>query len=238
MVQFIPKAKIISRNIDASVPQQLSTSTQETYVQGIKPNVIGIVSTIVYLLIFMYAYATAAKTGKITLNLKDHYGITLSEAMEHSERIGTTILIVIYSGLHIGLMIEKGFLFGNNPGKISIVATNFALLLGMLLLFLIPVSKKNKVQAGIHFLVAGFIIIFIVYSSFMITELYRSELEENEFTESMLGLSLVSLISAILIIGIIVCKFLFGGNYRKLYEILFTIVGILEIILILAFGVL
>ena len=55
----------------------------------------GIILVIVYYLTFTYTYFTSWNRGKLTWTNKDKYGITLSESLKYSEKIGATIFFVL-----------------------------------------------------------------------------------------------------------------------------------------------
>lgn len=233
-MKFIPRSYLISKNQNKYQRNIIESQSENFY--NINVSYTGISAVFFYILCFLYIYYTAHKTGKITLNLKDNYGITLSEALEHSEKIGATVLMVTFSALYIGLLSNKGFLIGNDYLRLSIIGANFVLLLGFLLLFLIPPSRNSYKQALLHFILAGIVIIFTIYSNFMISEIYRNEYQENEYTNTLLGLASVSSIFGILVIMIVIFSF-FVKLKKRIYEILFSIIGISEIIIIILFGI-
>lgn len=226
MVVFTPKIPITT-----SIPQgmlrnlQQSQQPQEKLELYTDISTVGILTALAYILAFSWMYVTAYSSGNL---LNGVNGFTLSEAFQFSNRIGATVLIILYSGLYIGLMVDKGFLMNNtNKLKTSVVATGFCILLGMLLLFLIPPSKKDNKR---HVAVAIVVLLCTIYNSLVITGIYNDEFNSNEMIDSLTGLTSVIGISVLLTITCAI-----GLLYFKKNAYLSGIIGISEIIIIISF---
>lgn len=234
-MSFSPKIPILKSLESTDQKGQLRTLTSDEIKQELTMSPIGIAAATVNIIMYIWGYYTSYKKGKLTFKSGDNYGITLSEAVQHSDQIGVTLLLMIFLGLYIGLMVDKGFLMVDSTLKNSVVAVNLAITTGILLLFLIPPSKNSRVQNGIHVMIAGMIIFSSIYSSFMISELYRSEYEDNIFTDSLLGLASTTLILGIISVIIIVIKFFLVPKKGHANYLLNTGLGIAEILMLLAY---
>lgn len=170
------QAQLPSRAL-AQLPSLALTPTEETIPTDL--SVVGVILVVVYFLMFIYIYGSARQKGYLTMSLTDNYGMTTSEAFQYSEKIGSTILIVTMIGLMIGMLIEKGFVTGSSILKTSLISVSFVILLSFLLLFLIPLGKRHKTRTNIHIVLAGILIFFMIYSTYVFSILYQ-EVYESE----------------------------------------------------------
>lgn len=207
-------------------------------------SIVGIFTVIVYFLLFFNIYSSAAYEGKLGFSLKSRHGFTLSEAFKYGHKKTTTVLCVLFTGLYIGLMLDKGFATSlstnaNDPTNlfiIGLIVLGFCLLLGFLFLFLIPPpGRKNTSQSMKHFLLAIFILAFIILSSALISLLYRSEFKNNEVITAMNALSYTIMALGVFVVVPGVASVFVKTNYAK--QFLWRILATSELSIMILFGV-
>lgn len=200
---------------------------------------LGIGTTISYFLFFFYIYGSALYKDKISiLNPTTKKNFTVSETFENTERIGSTIFLLLLGSLYFTLLVEQGFATRNSSNlEISVVFTNFVFIAVMLLLFLVG-PTGSMVKMGGHALLTIVIMVFCVYNSYMIPiiykEIYSSELLDN--MEYMSYTMIALMFSIIIIYSILTAIRYYKPNYTKTILTLITTISVIEIIFLSIFG--
>jgi len=130
---------------------------------------IGCSTAVVYLLLYLYIYYTAyivMRDEKISRNLIT----TASESFQYCEKIGTTVLIILFLGLLQGLFSKQNF-YKNDNRRISIIAVNYVIVMCWILFFFIW-PDKNKEYNKPHFILAFIVLILVIYNAVVITDIY------------------------------------------------------------------
>lgn len=242
-LNIVPKTQGIQNNISNQFKRK------EKGQEFPEVSIVGIFTLLAFYGMFTSVYASAAYDGKMGISLYTDgeiakHGFTLSEAFKYGNRKLTTILCVLFTGLYIGLMIDKGFLSNISTGtedshntfKTGIVVLSFCLLLGFLFLFLVPPPTENNIyQSSIHFVLAIFILLFIIISSVLITYIYNNEYKDNEIIKALSGLTYTILAITILIIAFgIFAMFIKNGVVK---QILWRILASGELIIMILYSV-
>jgi hypothetical protein len=232
---------LMKPDIRFSINSGLFTNTPDILIDSVKSSndakIIGSLAVIFYFMSFLWIYGSSWFNYDITLTLKDSKGFTLSEAFDHSEKIGSTTLLVIMTSLLIGLLIEQGFIEGSQSVayselRYSLVIITFVILASFLLLFWVPISKKNIIQMSSHGFVAFLILFFALFSSYVYYTSYK------EFIESDLVSSIEYLTYSICILILIIVISLFVGFSNPKWEkITSSFIAGAEIIYIIVYGV-
>lgn len=207
-------------------------SVEETKVLYPDVSVVGIFTVLVFYALFINIYASAAYRGKLG-------SFTLSEAFKYGHRKTTTMLCVLFTGLYIGLMIDKGFFASSESShdisKVSTIAIGFCLLLGFLFLFLMPPPHENNMyQSIVHFVLSILILIFIITSSVITTNLYSLEYKDNEVINTMTGITYGILVISLIVIVLGVTSVFVKESIKRL---LWKFLAAGEMIIILLYSV-
>jgi hypothetical protein len=197
MPQFNLKVPIINyKNKDLNKQSQLYQGIFPTETRVLESNDIskgvGSFVTILYFIFIIYIYtaATLNKEKGISWKPTIDKNFTLSEALEHSNRIGSTTILLILSAVFFAFLIEQGFVDkGSSRLEISVVASNFVLMLAMLILLIIS-PIKPMVKMGTHVLLTIIIMLFCIYNSYVISAIY-DEVVESSITDVLRILSYV-----------------------------------------------
>lgn len=195
------KKKINLSNLYQIDHKQITTITSNE-----NAKIVGSFAIIFYLLAFFWIYGSSWFKNEITLSLKDKKGFTMSEAFEHSEKVGATTFLVLMSAFITGLEIEQGFIENSKSVaysdlRYSLVMISFILLASFLLLFWIPISKTNTTQMSFHGLVSIFILFFGVFSSYVFYTSYKEFLKDEPIVDTIeyLTYTLIGLVFVIII---------------------------------------
>ncbi len=247
---FTPRLNIVHGGVQNQLMKQNQFKTKEKGQEFPEVSAVGILTFISFYAMFINVYASAAHNGKMGFLLRNTngslnmHGFTLSEAFKYGNRKITTVLCVLFTGLYIGLMIDKGFLSNVSTGtedsfnsvKTGIIVLSFCLLLGFLFLFLIPPPTENNVyQSSIHFVLAIFILLFIIISSLLITYIYNNEYKDNEIIKVLSGLTYSILAITILIVIIGISAMFVGRDFVK--QVLWRILASGELIIMILYSV-
>lgn len=200
---------------------------------------VGIMASLAYYFFIFYMYGSSLYKNNINIkNPTYQKNFTMSEAFEGSERIGTTISIILMGSLFFTLLVEQGFATrSSSDTEISVIVTNFILLFSMLLLMVVG-PTGSSVKIGFHVFLANLIIIFCVYNSFMIPTIY-SEVYEDPMIDiiQIIGYVLTGLAFLILVFYTLLSWFRGKSNFSiQLVTTFITGISVLEIMFSLLFG--
>ncbi len=160
--------------------QEVSTSTQTLG--------IGITTVIFYFITIFYIYSSGAiNKQKIPLNnvmnetisaFKNRsifYLNTFSGSCQNTEKIGTTVLLVIFLALLQGLFSSQN-ISGSDMKRATIVAFNYVIVLCWLLFLYIFPDKNTSTQ---HLILAIFVLVSLIINCFLIANLYNDYFDEK-----------------------------------------------------------
>lgn len=205
---------------------------------------IGSLVTVLYFIFFIYIYTAASmnKTKGISWSPTIKQNFTLSEALEHSNKIGSTTILLLLSASFFAFLVEQGFVDrGSSSFEKSVVGSNFVILLSILLLLIIgPIKPMEKM--GAHVILTIIIMLFCIYNSYVISAIY-DEIVEGTVTDSLRILSyvMIGLAGFILLfyIGLKYSEYSSFGNQKSInMQIACTsVIAVTELIFIVIFGV-
>ncbi len=129
-------------------------------------SIVAIMTSLILVISIMYMYWTSRKNLNFFIK-KNSASYTFSEALEHSEKIGSIILIVLFLAFLQTLYTIQNF-NGTDLERSSIIAVNYVVILGLLLLFYISPDRHIG-----HGTIAAILSTVIVYSTSMTNVLYH-----------------------------------------------------------------
>jgi hypothetical protein len=173
---------------------------------------IGIATIIFYFLMIFYIYISGAinqngiKTFSDFLDkIKDFRPSklnTLSSSFEFSEKIGTTICLIVFLALLQGIFSFQN-IYSNDFKRAPIIAFNYVIILCWLLfMFIFPSKIVNSTikTSSIHFFLAFCVLTAIIINCFLVSNLY-SEYFELKDLEPLNGIG-YALVGLVLFAGI------------------------------------
>ncbi len=185
--------------------------------------IIAIMSSVALVLSVLYMYYTSRSKLQFTLkNGSNSY--TFSEAAEHSEKIGSIIFIILFLALLQCLFTIQNF-NRYNFERASLVAVNYIVVLGLVLLFYI---RSNKYLG--HGFVAVILTITIVYTSSMVNVLYhRFYTDDSLQSLNIISYIILAFFCFLIVVFILFAVSRFSGRY---YVIVHHILAISELSLL------
>lgn len=206
---------------------------------------VGTTTVIFYLLMLLYIYITGALSD--TGNIKsDFLGIllnsikngkflklnTLSISLQHSERIGTTILLVCFLATLQTLFASQNMYIGDDKRSL-IVAFNYIIVLCWLLFLYIFPSKtigKKETTSTAHAFLVFCIMLSIIINSFLIIDLYSVYYDAK-------SLESLKIITYIIVFFCILCGLvmLFTNIFTNFMESI--MIAYFELICLILFGI-
>lgn len=174
---------------------------------------IGIATIIFYILTFAYIYITAINNQKKSpdLKFKPMFGLnTLSTSFEYSEKVGTTILLMIFLALIQGLFSSQN-IYSDDLKRAPIIAFNYVIVLCWLLfMFVFPHKSGDKEKVSLtHFFLAFCVLGSLIINCFLIVNSYSEYYNENDLTP-LIGIN-YSLVAVALIAGLtMICNGFIG----------------------------
>lgn len=153
---------------------------------------LGISTVIMYLITFIYIYASATYSGHLKwTNITLKRSFTLSEGLQYSEKIGTTILIITTLAMLQGYFASLNFYSVKDPGIlskcISVEVVTYLALMSWLLLFF--VSRDNTYAHG---LVAFVFSSTILFYAVMLRSIYNDVYVDEPGSKDLYNLDIVS----------------------------------------------
>ena len=166
---------------------------------------IGSATIIFYFLTLAYIYGSALyknSNGKLEL-------YTMSKSFEYSEKIGTTIGVVVFMAL-LQTLFSYQNIYSNDPKRSTIIAFNYLIILCWLLfMFIFPSTKvsvmndgKNvfkEVASPQHSFLAFCVLASLIINCFLIVNLYNDYFDEKAL-ESLMGIGYAIVAASILAI--------------------------------------
>jgi hypothetical protein len=189
---------------------------------------IGITTVIFYFLTFIYIYGSGAINNnnitsfesfknKVITSIKDLtiFNLnTLSSSFEKSERIGTTMCLIVFLALLQSLFSYQN-IYSNDMKRAPIVAFNYVIILCWLLfLYIFPSnkdSKGTKTSIG-HLLLAICVLISVIINCFLVANLYSDYFSQSDI-EPLTGIG-YALVLVALVSGI---GMMFNGKYNTTF---------------------
>lgn len=149
---------------------------------------IGISSCVIYLLMLSYIYITAIRK-KYDFN-------TFSVSFENCERVGTTILIIVFLAVLQGLFASQGMYSRTDTKKAIIITFNYIIIMcWILLMFVFP--KYNDKISVLHSFITFFVIFCVIVNCWLTYTLYN-EYFNLEDTNAMLYANIIMTVLAII----------------------------------------
>lgn len=196
-----PSVSSESRDIKERVQQAISIVNKKTnQMVSTTPETIGIGSACIvfYFLTLLYIYGSAViikskilkKNKSIFAFFKEFKMLkgkekptlnTLSTSFEYSERIGTTVCLIIFLALLQGLFSSQN-IYSTDPRRASIIAFNYIIVMCWLLfLYIFPSVKVEKVAhiSHIHFLLACCVLGSLIINCFLVIDLYSDYFDDK-----------------------------------------------------------
>lgn len=188
----------------------------------------GIISMVVYVILFSYAYANSYYRKKIlSFDFTNHKkSFTLEQAIFKSEKVFVLIALSVYAGLLIAIFYEQNFQCQGVLGVITILFPVFFVIL--LLLFLYAGGKR---VSYVHRVYAIAVFTGGTILSFMLLKLYRDQFDSNDLTE--LAVCAYSLLGLVVIISIMY----FVRYWFRLKGVFIDILSVFQILHLLMFGI-
>jgi hypothetical protein len=193
---------------------------------------LGISTAVILFISILYMYGTSKYQNKIRFNIKNGSPTyTFSEAVENTEKIGATVIIITFLALLQSLFTAQNF-NTKDFKRLSLVVVNYLVVLGLLLLFFVVPKKRLG-----HGLVSLILIINIVYTAGLVDSLYHQYYTD----ESLKNLDLVSYAIYIIFAILLTVFFTFAitnyFNMNWLYVPVHHLIGSFELMLLFAYGV-
>lgn len=206
------------------VQQQFNTNVH----QNVDPNpdsaIIGIVNFLVYIGLFMYIYGSAFYKRKLSLHVTKRKGFTLSEGFQYSEKIGTTVFLILSLGI-IQCLYYYQKIYDNDYQRGLIIALNYInALIWLLFFYVVPEFKYS------HGILAIFVLVINIYTSVTIYNLYKEFYYEKDIQS-------LEISNYIIIATFSIMMFLFIIRLFVNSPILGTLIAISEIISLLSFAI-
>jgi len=211
-----------------------SSNKEQSVSNTPEATIIGSLTFIAYILVFISIYGTAYHNKKLSLiptgSKSSDHGFTMSEAFQYCNKNIATILIVIFFGLLQTLYTIQNFNVSDTR-RIAVIATNYMLLLGWLLLYF--VYGSNTV---LHSMVASLVVICTLVNTLMVTQLYNTYYLSADLNiinyPSYLIIGIY--VSIFLVFGI---SFIYFNIHKKLSVVIQAIIGSFEIFGIIMFAI-
>lgn len=189
--------------------------------------ILGVISSMLYSLIFIYIYLSAYRSGHLTK--KD---FTLSNAFKHCEKVVSTILILA-TLCAIQFYYARQNIYSNDFRKNLVIFLTFAVVTSWLLLFFVWPEQKNA-----HAIVALVILFCTTLISVTVYYLYNDYYHEEDIIYlKATALSNLIIYSITILLGLITYIFYSKRKVNKLYYISHFLFSICEILGVVAFCV-
>lgn len=202
---------------------------------------LGITVTIIYVMIFMYAYLNAfyKENGKLGLSIiNPKKGITITNAMFNSEKIGVIIFLIMFTSITLHILTNQNF-YKSTEGIVSmILIVCFSL---MLVGFMFVDSKRIYLHTTMVFAMFMFCQLFGFITVSLYDESYPNQNIEEITTLTYVLTSIFTLISIMLIVNgyfYYQSKNKLISNIGLIGRLIMDIIGVSEIIYIIFFGIL
>jgi hypothetical protein len=137
---------------------------------------IGIATSVVYTLMLAYIYGTAFRKS-IQFN-------TFSLSFEKCEKVGTTVLLIVFLALLQGLFASQGMYTKADMKKSLIIAFNYVIITCWLLFMFVFPMHDGKVSL-LHSFIAFFVIFCVIINCWLTYALYDEYFTKKDL-ESML----------------------------------------------------
>ena len=179
---------------------------------------IGTATIVFYFLNFFYIYGSALfnefiskkKVSSFFTEFKKNPGgffklNTLSTSFEESNKVGTTIVIIIFMALLQGLFSSQN-IYSTDPKCSSIIAFNYLIVLcWLLLMFIFPYKSVGNIKqtSWSHAFVAFCILLSLIINCFLIVNLYSEYFDDMSIKPliqigyAIVGASIFSILSMV-----------------------------------------
>jgi hypothetical protein len=158
------KWEVVSGQSGRNPSQALYTNKKNEQVETSEQSVsIGIATSVVYALMLAYIYGTALRKS-IRFN-------TFSLSFEKCEKVGTTVLLIIFLALLQGLFASQGMYTKTDMKKTLIIAFNYVIIMCWLLFMFVFPMYGGKVSL-FHSFIAFFVIFCVIINCWLTYTLY------------------------------------------------------------------